>query len=279
MKKLIAILLALLLVCGTLMSCDKDVPGEETIKNQNNPVETKPVDTDAPEAEPVEEGVYAEQYHSQQGFSIKGKGYSYKGNELMKGEGVYPAGEVLLLNVTNETDTNYSVLLSVTYFDENGEKIKTDSQRFKQFAAGFERYFLFTPQAPYASYTCDLSLTEYTGDVYVDKFHFEFEKLTERNTRVRGIEDTSTHPVLFVQFENKQLPHPLVYLSRTVIVFDNTGEIYHIQKIGEEKNDPITEPQSTYSTVSVYYTTEKKLVVPEKLTGELEVIVIYDIVK
>jgi len=285
MKKITTFWLAILLACGTMIGCQQDTLQGSSNENEAGQQESTDDKAETAETLPKFEDVITEydQDDSQQGFSIKGKRYTYKGNAVMEqwAPNVYPAGEVLLLHVTNETDTNYSATLTVTYLGENGEKIKTEKQTFEQFAAGYQRYFLFTPESDYASYTCELSLTQYTGEIYVDKISCEFANLEERDFWIDALQmqdDLTKYPSVLANFTVKQLPHPELKISRIIIIFDNTGEIYLIRKVGNNKYDAKTESTEKYFSFSVYQTTEKELVWPEELTGEINGIVIYDII-
>ncbi len=273
MKKITAFLLALLLTCGTMIGCQMKLPDDKA---------------DTAETLPQFEDVIKEydQDDSQQGFSIKRKRYYYKGNAVMDEFNIpqtpYPAGEVLLLNVKNETDTNYSATLTVTYFDENGEKIKTEKQVFKEFAAGFQKYCLFKPQNSYASYACELTLTEYTGEIWADKIYYSGICNIEKRyldiwKYVHENDDYSNYPSVDANIGIVEQPHPeLNKLSVMAIIFDNTGEIYIIQQVGWSC-DAETEEHINYRSVTLYQTTEKELVWPEELKGELQVIVVIDV--
>ena len=182
------------------------------------------------------------------------------------------------MNVTNETDTNYTATLTVTYQDENGETIKTERQTFKQFAAGYQRYFLFSPQKSYASYTCELSLEEYTEEIFADRFSFHFEGLREQKMPIVKLANQGDHtlyPSIEIRFSCTEQSHPVLTLSRMFVLFDNNGEIYLIEKLGNKKT---TTAIGYFSTVA-YQTTEKKLSWPKELTGELECIFIFDILE
>ncbi len=291
MKKLIALLLAVLLLCSTLIGCKKeDILGGESTENGKEPNASTQSETLPPKEDVIEhyeqEDVieHYEQDDSQQGFTIKGKRYYYKGNDVMSQMtvNVYPAGEMLLLNVTNETDTNYTATLKVTYLNESGEIIKTETQTFKQFAAGYQTYFLFRPQNSYTSYTCELSLAEYTGETWVDKLSFKMEKPREDDLWISTLVSQGDHkkyPSIRVDYIWNELPHPELRISRIVIIFDNTGEIYLIRKVGDKLLPALTTPDNNRGRFSlpIYQTTEETLVWPEELTGEVDGIVIYDI--
>ncbi len=276
MKKLTAFILALLLACTAIVGCEKDEPatGNKQETTQSGKKETTPVETKPPREDVIKD---YDQDDSQQGFSIKGKSYYYKGNDVVFGE-VYPSGEVLLLNVANETDTNYTATLNVTYLNESGEKIKTERQTFKQFSAGYQRYFLFRPGTAYDSYTCVISLEEYTDEIVADKISFKFDGFLERRYTIDELiqqGDYNRYPSLAVRFSCTELTHPQVDISRTFVLFDNSGEIYMIQKMGNIGNTSMIGD----TVWPVYATTEKSLTWPEELTGEVNGIFIFDILE
>jgi len=285
MKKITTFWLAILLACGTMIGCQQDTLQGSSNENEAGQQESTDDKDDTDETLPPFEDVIKEydQDDSQQGFSIKGKRYYYKGNAVMDefDPGVFPAGEVLILNVTNETDTNYSTTLTVTYSDESGNIIKTEKQAFKEFAAGFQKYFLFKPIKSYTSYTCELSLTEYTGEINIDKISYEFEPLEEDFDMIYNFilqDDFTKYPSILARFRVNLLPHPELFISELGIIFDNKGEIYLIRQYGYNMYNAATELTENYFTLPVYQTTEKELVWPEELTGEVNGIVIYDIV-
>lgn len=300
MKKWTALFLAMLLACGSLPGCNKDVPKEEIAPKENTTIETtaKETETDPHVSQTTETesdknraeygdllAKYTEHDLSQQGFSIKGKGYYYKGHpeDYMYG---YSAGDVLLFDVTNETDYNYTVLLTVTYYDENGKGVDIDLKKFKQFAAGYQRYFLFTPRKDFEYYTCEFSVTEYTEEIYyLDTFSHEIlEPFERRDTiweRVVENNDFTEYPTIMTQLVTKERPHSetLRISSRVIIIFDNTGEIFLIAKRKNDKFFPTEGQKESYDAIALYQTTEKKLAWPEELKGELNLIVITDEIK
>jgi len=305
MKKLTAFILALLLACGTVIGCEKDTPGEETTKHQNETVETKPVETEAPETKPVESDVhetkpaetkatetqsdpkelldkYAEHDLSEQGFSIKGKGYYYKGHPEDYYQGFY-ARDLLLFDITNETDTNYTIIVTATYFDKNGKAVDLDKKKIDQFAAGYQRYVLFDTKKAFESYTFQISVTEYTGEIYhLDTFSHgilePFEKMDTIWELVVEENDFSDYPTIMTQLVTKEQPHSetLVIKSRWILLFDQTGEIFLVVKRGNDTFFPTDKPKESFDSIILHQTTQKKLVWPEELKGELSCIVITD---
>ncbi len=265
------LLLALLLACGTMMSCDKD--------EFNTPTNG----TEAAETQAAEEVLFADydQDDSQQGFTIYGKKYYYKGNSFADQYTSYSQGDVLLLTVTNETDIDYKARVKITYLDENGEKIKTQSKAFSQFIAGYKNYFAFQPEEEYASYTCDLTLIklneEEKADIIVDKMKFTFNGLSEKimtdMERLYSEGVWAEVPTIMAETLltfNEGVPRKSVL--GLLVLFDNTGEIYFIDECGRNTHllgDVFWSETDTDHYVYFDREHRSKAEWPEELKGEL----------
>lgn len=272
MKKLTALLLAMLFTCCTMISCDKDAPHEASNSN-----ETTQSETSAPTEDIIKD---YDQDDSQQGFTIYGKKYYYKGNSFNDQYTGYSEGDVLLLTVTNETDIDYKARVKITYLDENGEKIQTQSKSFNQFIAGYKNYFLFQPGKEYASYTCELTLTELTeeekAEILVDKLTYTFEGLREKimpdaeKVFAEGVKvDVPTILGKVKMTFSEEVPRK--YVNGLFVLFDNTGDIYFIDTCGRPTHAAggfqIEWTQDPY----IYFDREHRAKAewPEELKGEL----------
>lgn len=226
MKKLTAILLALLLACGTMIGCDKETPQNEPAGKETTEQGSK--ETSPSETEPQMDDVIKDydQDDSQQGFAIYGKKYYYKGYPALDEASGYTAGDVLILDVKNTTETNYTAAVTVTLFDETGNAIKTETKEFEQFIAGYQTCFLFNSKESFASYTCGLSLTEYTDEVIVDKISYEFVgyQTVDSNGAAMGGQKTANQMDAKIKL-TKPSTVPTFYGSATLVIFDSTGEI------------------------------------------------------
>lgn len=275
MKKLTAIILAMLLACGTLMGCDKDEPHEASKGNETTQSETS--------AQTEEVSKDYDQDDSQQGFTIYGKKYYYKGNSFMDPYNGLAPGNMLLLTVTNETETDYKATVKITYLDENGEKIKTQSKSFLQYIAGYQNYFLFQPGEEYASYTCELTLTELTdeekADIIVDKIKITCNGLRERITADAEkifsegviVEVPTIMMETFFTFTEEVSPK---IVGAYLVLIDETGEICYIDECGG-----LSHPQGSFVSERetdhyIYFDRENRAKAewPEELKGELTVL-------
>ena len=74
-------------------------------------------------------------------FVVKDKKYTFEGNDLV------------IVNVENQTNKNYSVTITGTYLDKNGNVLQTETQTFDQYYPGFSQYFLFEPGMAFDKFT------------------------------------------------------------------------------------------------------------------------------
>ena len=242
MKKLTAIILVLLLAGGTMMGCDKETP-------QNDPAKNNITEQDSKETTQTEDVIKDyDQDDSQQGFNIYGKKHHYIGYPALDEYSGYTAGDVLILDVKNTTETNYTAAVTVTLFDEEGKKIKTETQEFKHFIAGFQNYFLFNTKDSFASYTCELSLKENTDEIFVDKLTFdfvykEFESF-DMAAAQQGVKKQKKQPeARFIVTQSS--PVPSFYEKKIVVIFDSTGEICLIARKSGSHDPSIPEGHIT----------------------------------
>ena len=86
-------------------------------------------------------------------FVVSEKRYSYEGTDLM------------VLYVENKTNRHYNVTIHGTYLDENGEKLKEESQTFEGFASEWQNYFVFRPKMDFDRFEYTLETEEYTPNL------------------------------------------------------------------------------------------------------------------
>ena len=103
-------------------------------------------------------------------FVVKDKKYTFEGNDLV------------LVSVENKTNKNYSVTITGTYLDKDGKAIKTETQTYDQYSAGFSNYFLFMPEMQFESFTYEFKTQEAEGPFYAKDLTIKYNGLD--HTRV-----------------------------------------------------------------------------------------------
>lgn len=87
-------------------------------------------------------------------FVVKDKKYAFEGNDLV------------IVSVENKTNKNYSVSVTGTYLDKDGNALQTETQMFDQYSAGFSQYFLFEPGITFDKFTYTFEAMEVEGPLY-----------------------------------------------------------------------------------------------------------------
>lgn len=170
-KMITAILLVLAVIMAILASCSKPNDAGEISDYDSQafiPVggNSQPETESEPSADSGESaggaaggnGTISGSETQSGGFLVSEKKYDFEGNNLV------------VLNVENKTDKNYSIAIHMTYLDENGVTLKEETKTFEGFAAGWKNYFFFVPEIPFAKFTDTLEPTEYTGECLAQLF-------------------------------------------------------------------------------------------------------------
>jgi len=255
MKKLTALLLSIVLLCGTLMGCNQeDIPGGESTENE-------PYESTDPFIENILEDYDKEE--SQKGFTIKGKKYPYNDNDI------------LILDVENTTATHYTAFFSVTFYDEAGNVVAKQDKTLEQFPGEYEQFCIFQPESRFASYTCELSVEEYTGVDYLSTFFSG--KFTKDISIIEFPADNPNKTDIGVKIYGNFGPCNTIPSGKRMrvrtdaVVFDNTGKVYTIKEsallVGNTDTEMLVD-----DGVIILRRDGIDLPIPEELTGELTVI-------
>ena len=120
------------------------------------------------------------------GFMIKDKKYSYEGTDLV------------ILDVENQTEKNYTITINGSYLDKDGNILKTETQTFEGFCAGLQNYFLFQPKITFDKFTYTVEMSEYKEECLMSYFKLLDAKLTLKYSSANFINgDTKMYPTIF----------------------------------------------------------------------------------
>lgn len=93
----------------------------------------------------------------------------------------YKDANVTVINVKNQSDKPCDLVLNISYVDEVGNVIKTDSKSFEGFPQNYSNYFLFDPELSYHDAVCSAKANQ------CDKAS-DAEKLTiGKEVRIRAL--------------------------------------------------------------------------------------------
>ena len=88
---------------------------------------------------------------------------------------------IAILDITNETDKHYSVTIHGKYLDKDGKVLKTETQEWDQFAAGWQKYFLFRPEIAFDKFEYTIETKEFKGDCWKTGISLTFLNLQKIN--------------------------------------------------------------------------------------------------
>ena len=283
MKKTLAIILILSLITAVLCSCNYDEPIDlkenytpqssdpiESYDNESRVVVNNSTDTDD-NTDSNEPNSYEEHQTESDGFFIKDKKYDYGNNN------------VVLLNVTNETNVNYTVTIKMTYYSKDGRELKTETQTYQDIAADHHTYFVFQPYITFETYKYQLFAEEYSGVCYLSNIHPGDWKSNSAifsvwNSQVIELAhqgDDNFYNILYTKYQYQNKNDILLYVRACIVSFDSLGNITYINIAGD-KDIQANEIQARDALI--HYQLDEmntdKNTWPEKLQGEIEVLVI-----
>ena len=204
---------------------------------------------------------------SNETFLIKHKIYSYEENN------------VAIVDVTNETDTDYRFTITGTYLDETDGVLKTETQTF-MFPAKYQKYFLFQPKIPFSKFTYTVDMIETAETCYAKYLSLKFKGVFETlSTSNKPGDDFTFYPTIAANTsssyecrDNVRVGFPLTW-----IIFDENDELLsmfgNVEFYREYYYNPSFEGNSTYEI----YQSENDTMDPEmskRFGGKIRAIVI-----
>ena len=249
MKKAITFLLALLLCLTTFAGCN-------TPQTPQTPDDTN---TPEPPEDVIDDYDNENEINTVGKFVAKDKTYAYQGNN------------VTILKLENQSEVNCTVTIHAKFMSADGTVLKTETQGFEGFPAGWQNHFVFMPQIQYDAMEYTLDVKQYTGEMYFTSTSgYVLEKIYEdngplRQTMAQGDYDKYSH--ILAKFVSVGMPKTPYLKKRVAVVFDNNGEII---AINTQRGSFSSEYGEGYFDIFIYappVPTKEPLDWPEELDG------------
>ncbi len=229
-------------------------PSTESSAEASKPAETsKPTETSQPPVQQTGE------------FEIKSKTYDYEGNNLA------------ILNIKNETNRNYSLTIKASYLDVDNKILKTETQKWEQFASGYQKYFMFRPGIRFDKFTYEIEEKEFHGECPLCNFTVDKIDVKKGKTflpELVAVGDTTKFPAILAQVQTKNNNAKALEVGKlTLITIGNDGEIFNIFTTGNKR---YKRDEESYRTFIIYCPKENDLIWPDVLKGNINMIPIVE---
>lgn len=228
----------------TINSYDEESRIEITVSDHSNPTEL----SDTP---------------SNAAFLVKEKKLSFEGKDLV------------LLDITNESNTCYSITISGSFYDQNGTELCSEKKVFDQFSAGFQNCFLFEPKINFSDFKYTIEASPYSGAEYAKGISFHFVGIEEGRGMIMSQvqqDDLTKYPTLFAKFTYRSDCDVSVMAAATLILYNANDEIVAIKNY-----TPLVTPEMEFGddekVWQLYQTTDDELIWPEQYKGEIKALI------
>ncbi len=275
MKKNLSLILAVLMCLTALCACTTDTPdtsgvsgasvdepstaisydevsyfvpgGDESATEESQTENSEPNDpstkSSADDSQPSETSKTPEQLTGK--FEVKVAKYDY--NNYMERQfgdecpgGPFSDVSIAILNVLNGTDKHYSMTIHGKYLDKDGNVLKTETQEWDQFAAGWQKYFLFRPEMAFDKFEYTIETKEFKGDCWKTGISETFLKLEKDNRTVYPPDmrdpETAVHPRRvegLTAVNNIDFPMPFCHGYTYFVLFDEDGQVIGVYLEGQ----------------------------------------------
>lgn len=149
-------------------------------------------------------------------FVVKDKKYTFESNNLV------------IVSVDNQTNKDYSVTITGTYLDKDGKTLKTETQTFDQYSAGFSQYFLFEPGIAFDKFTYTFEATESVGPFYAKDAGVKYNGIDHRPMTIReetAKDDFTKYPTASASYSYQYTGTQQINLWTRWLLVNNKGEI------------------------------------------------------
>ena len=290
MKKLLTLTLAVLMLLTALIGCEQQtitfpdgtqvqLPGtkpDDTTNPGTTPGTTDPGTTDPGTTDPGTTDPGATDIPQQPALKddevekttehIVGNGkfvfYEHKYD--------YADQNLVLMDVKNETDTNYTLTIHYTFYDAAGEEIISDSKIFDGIASGMQKTILLWEAVAFDSYSYTIETTPFNGVCVEENFSMKLKEIWVGRANI----GRELYPALVGNVVETNFNSTFFYRCATVILFDNTGKVYGMYSMGIESCNAQYIESPNRSAFCAYIHKGDEMIWPEELTGDLRCIVV-----
>lgn len=199
------------------------------------------------------------------GILVKEKKYEYNGTDVM------------ILNVDNQTENAYTILIKSCFTKEDGTK-ENKVQWFTGFPARHQNYFVLQPGYRFTDYEFEIKTQLYSGETLADHISWDNDLTVEVKPSFldyygNHLDEHITFLQCSVDYKYEFPKDSRVSLNWDSVIFDNQGKIYLIKNksITYDTNNNYGERVNLYSDLLDTPWEDYKL--PPELKGDIKAIV------
>lgn len=193
---------------------------------------------------------------------IKQKKYTYDGNDL------------IILDVTNESNGNYSITINGTYLDESGNVLKTEKKTFDQFSEGYKNYFLFKPEIKFSQFTYTVEVNKTNAPCYAKDVKYNFLGLEENADAIVENDKLVWRPAIVAAMRYGYVGTvPVQAFMKCVLVNESDEIIAIFEKAPVLEYDPNPEGKEHNP---IYISPSDKLDWPDNMEGTIRAFVVIE---
>lgn len=156
----------------------------------------------------------------------------------------FEKSNVLLLNIENKSEKDYTLSISVTYCDAEGNILKIDTKRFEGFASNFINNFVFQPGIVFEEAKVEIVPESFSSKSMINNLIMEW--MHYDTFTIMG----ETHYKGRVRIENSS--EDVFKIKTEFILFDESDNIVSIAPMGKK----LTANFSTYADIAFAITPE-----------------------
>ena len=273
--KFFTLIVLILATCLCITSCEDNTSSNTSYDFASDPVESYDSvsiffpDGNSSSGEDIFSAEESQGVQSEvNGFVIKKKIYTLDKNNIV------------LISIANETNKNYTLGITGTYYDTSGNILETETQIFEDFVSQYQGYFVFNPGISFEKFTYTITYKDFIGEPRLSNITplvFDLEsagyQVWKAMPGTDGCDDWHYNICTGYRYLNKnQAP---MYVKSSVMAFDSAGKLllYNVYGYDEVYANSIG---GMDFTLYVSYTelTKDRSTWPNNLQGDIEIIVI-----
>ncbi len=148
----------------------------------------------------------------------------------------YKNDDIVIVHLTNATETDYSVRLTLKYLDKDGKSITGVRETIPDVGAGWDNYYIYDPDFKFESFDCSLSISNPAADSVTGSIRSTapvsfFTASSGLNwtdpTSLRSEYLAKEYTAIYARFPYENTSSERLHIVADYMLFDEDGSITH----------------------------------------------------